>query len=472
MQVNEIVVKSKKVLKEEKRISDINSTLRSNLIEGFKVLLKEALDIRQVQGGFEVFDNSTGQRTPGTVIYPSEGDAEEARDRVRARVGGSTRPSNSNNRRTPPSLAPVDVPPENTNRRSLNARIASRAFKARHGNPLNPFNAFRRGWMYPLAAALGLTVEWQELGFGDEVLESWYKAAEAGRLLRFPEGINSLDDFSPEELNAHMLANEAKYEDMVGYAYGVLCAAYYASIFTALLGPVKTIVKTGKSGLQTSYKIVTSPIKSAIQGKQVLRKFFRHLRTMRNASAVVAAAVGAAAGAGVGGIVTGLVSLILGTTAIWIVELAITRSGLGESILEYIANWTLKQDMEGGLAVMGVNIDPGLVLEWIGTKADGNLTSVAANVSDQQLRQNLQDVRRNVLKNPQTTATDRRIVQNFDFGDDSNTSPQAAAGGSGTAGGATGGSGTARGTTGGAPARNGSTTGTPTINPNLFPQLN
>ena len=81
-------------------------------------------------------------------------------------------------------------------------------------------------------------------------------------------------------------------------------------------------------------------------------------------------------------------------------------------------------------------------------------------------------MRRNVLDNPQTTATDRRIVQNFDFGDNSNTSPQAAAGGSGTAGGATGGSGTAGGATGGAPARNGSTTGAPTINPNLFPQLN
>lgn len=460
MQINEVVVKSAKVLKEEKRISDINRKLRSDLIEGFKVLLKEALDIRQVQGGFEVFDNSTGQRTPGTVIYPSEGDAEEARDRVRARVGGSNRPSDSTNRRTPPSLAPVDVPPEDANRRSRNARIFSRGFKSRHGNPLNPFNAFRRGWMYPLAAALGLTVEWQELGFGDEILLSWYKGAEAGRLVQFPDGINSLDDFpSQNELEAHMLANQKKYEDMVARAYGVLCAAYYASIISLLLGPIVRFSRT-------SLKLVFSPVKATLQAGRALRNFFRHLRSMRNASALVAAAVGAAAGAGVGGIVTGLVSLILGSAAIWLVELAITRSGVGEAILEYIVNWTLQKDIEGGLELLGVSVPVDTVLIWIGSSADANLTSVAANVSNQQLRQNLQDVRRNVLDNPQASAEDKRAIQGFDFGDNSNSNNNtntrpAAAGDGGAAG---------------APASNGSTARpaarTPTINPNLFPQLN
>lgn len=460
MQINEIVVKSEKTLKEEKLISDINRKLRSNLVEGFKVLMKEALDIRRVQDGFEVFDNSTGQRAPGTIIYPNEGDAEEARDRIRARAG-SSRP-NDTNRRTPPSLAPVDTPPPE--RQSRNSRIFSRAFKSRHGNPLNPFNAFRRGWMYPLAAALGLTVEWQELGFGDQVLDSWYRAAEAGRLVRFPDGINSLDDFPSEaELISHLEANQRKYEDMIARAYGVICAAYYAAIIPPLLGPIVAFSTT-------TLKLVFRPIRSVIQAGQALRKFFRYLRTMRNASTIVAAAVGAAAGAGVGGIVTGLVSLILGTAAIWLVELAITRSGLGESILEYIVNWTLQKDIEGGLQLLNVNVEAGTVLRWIGSTADAGLSSVGANVSDQQVRQNLQDVRRNVLTNPQASAEDRRAIQGFDFGDSDSSSNNQSAPQSGSPATSSGGTGSS--TAPAAPARNGSTAGTPTINPNLFPQLN
>jgi len=51
--------------------------------------LREALDIRQVQGGYEVFDTETGRKAPNTLIYGSEGDAESARDRIRA----ATRPT-------------------------------------------------------------------------------------------------------------------------------------------------------------------------------------------------------------------------------------------------------------------------------------------------------------------------------------------------------------------------------------------
>ena len=46
--------------------------------------LREALDIRQVQGGYEIFDTETGRKAPNTRIYGSEGDAESERDRIRA----------------------------------------------------------------------------------------------------------------------------------------------------------------------------------------------------------------------------------------------------------------------------------------------------------------------------------------------------------------------------------------------------
>lgn len=51
--------------------------------------LREALDIRQVQGGYEIFDTETGRKAPNTRIYGSEGDAESERDRIRA----ATRPT-------------------------------------------------------------------------------------------------------------------------------------------------------------------------------------------------------------------------------------------------------------------------------------------------------------------------------------------------------------------------------------------
>ena len=60
------------------------------------IALKEELDIRQVSGGFEVFDTDTGNRAPNTIIYPDEGSAETSRDRMRAAQSGNNRQQPAN----------------------------------------------------------------------------------------------------------------------------------------------------------------------------------------------------------------------------------------------------------------------------------------------------------------------------------------------------------------------------------------
>ena len=54
-------------------------------------ILREDLDIRQIDGGYEIFDTETGRRAPGTIVYPDDGAAEEARDRIRQRTRASLR---------------------------------------------------------------------------------------------------------------------------------------------------------------------------------------------------------------------------------------------------------------------------------------------------------------------------------------------------------------------------------------------
>jgi hypothetical protein len=61
------------------------------------IALKEDLDIRQVSGGFEIFDTETGQRAPNSIIYPDEGSAETSRDRMRAAQPGNNRTTQPNN---------------------------------------------------------------------------------------------------------------------------------------------------------------------------------------------------------------------------------------------------------------------------------------------------------------------------------------------------------------------------------------
>ena len=57
--------------------------------------LREALDIRQVPDGYEVFDTETGRKAPNTLIYSTSGAAEEARDRIRTSTGSSSSTSSS-----------------------------------------------------------------------------------------------------------------------------------------------------------------------------------------------------------------------------------------------------------------------------------------------------------------------------------------------------------------------------------------
>ena len=94
------------------------------------IKLKEALDIRSVSGGFEIFDTENGRRAPGTIIYPDEGSAETTRDRIRA----GTRPSNGSTvgpaatRGTPPELDDLNPRQQRQLRRSGSITIGGETF--------------------------------------------------------------------------------------------------------------------------------------------------------------------------------------------------------------------------------------------------------------------------------------------------------------------------------------------------------
>ena len=79
------------------------------------VKLKEALDIRSVSGGFEIFDTETGRRAPGTIIYPDEGSAETSRDRLRA---AASRPASTSNTPSAGTASGSTVGPANAAARS------------------------------------------------------------------------------------------------------------------------------------------------------------------------------------------------------------------------------------------------------------------------------------------------------------------------------------------------------------------
>ena len=91
------------------------------------IKLKEALDIRSVSGGFEIFDTENGRRAPGTIIYPDEGSAETTRDRLRAaapRAPSQASPQPAP-QATPPSKPPVEADDLSTAERRTLRRTGS-----------------------------------------------------------------------------------------------------------------------------------------------------------------------------------------------------------------------------------------------------------------------------------------------------------------------------------------------------------
>ena len=426
MQINEVLQPSKKSILEEKQLRESRSKVKLSILTEVKRLnaelsLLEDLDVRQVDGGdWMVWDTETN-RAAGSTRFTNPGDAEEARDSMRR----SRSPSPNND----------SSDDDNDNRRSNTRRMAPRYHAAftRYARA-NQILSFRRrlteSWTYFLAGAMGVTVDHTGLlsdyqggedqpGAGDarsleETLDAAWNYAQAGQLYN-PDGLNRdqmrerMNAMSEQERNAHIAANHKKYEAYQLRAYGVVVAAYMSAIFLQVL--VSARAAGGAVGA------AKGAAQGAWTGVKNIGKFIRALRSIRTASTILMAGVGAVFGAGVGGIVTGLISFALGTAAIWLVEIVLTRSGLGPSIIQYIVNTTFEWDMERAAESSVHGYGVGDLLQWAAAGGDYVARATADAISDvpgtTEVQRNLRSIHSELLHDPRAQSELERTVDYF-----------------------------------------------------------
>jgi hypothetical protein len=403
MHVSELLESSNRTKETLASFDKAQKNLNESLKDGFNALAKtfplsEARIIgRNEYAGFVWDQPTSGGRIEvtfpdgRTTTVTSQADARRVADDWLARSRAAAAPSSNTpdndgngSRRTPDADTPRET--------------MRQGFLRRFRRAASPMAAFRRGWMYSLAAAIGLTIDHEDRY--EEQLQEYWLAAQAGELVAFPNGKESLDDLTLQEAEDHLQANTDRYEQIVARAYGLLAAAYYGSIMTALIGP---LWRGGKATV------------GIIRGGRYLRRFIQWAKGLRVAATAIAAGVGAAAGAGVGGIVTGLISFVLGSAAIWAVELVLTRTNAGPTVVAWIVNWTLREDIDGALEVYGMNVNDwsGRVLEYAADQGDVALNVVAnaaADLTSDELQRDLRDARRELLANPRASEVDRRAA--------------------------------------------------------------
>jgi len=416
MQINELLQPSKKSITEEKQLSEIRSKVTSSIMTEVKRLnaelsLLEDLDVRQVDGGDWVVWDTESDKPAGATRFTNPGDAEEARDGMRR---SRTPAAGADNDRPRDS----DAPSSNTRRMAPRYRAAFTRY-ARVNQVLSFRKRLTSSWTYMLAGAMGVTVDHtgllsdyqggEDKPEGDatsleETLDAAWQYAQAGFLYN-PDGLTQeqmverMNAMSSAELNEHIAQNHKMYEAYQLRAYGVVVAAYVPAI-------LRTILVAGPGAARGAYT-----------GIKNIGKFIRALRSIRAATTVLVAGVGAVFGAGVGGIVTGLISFALGTAAIWLVEIVLTRSGLGPSIIQYIVNATFEWDMEQAAADSVHGYGVGDLLEWAAMGGDWVGRATANLISDvpgtTELRRNLQDVRSELLHDPKAQSELERTVDYF-----------------------------------------------------------
>lgn len=413
MNITEIVSLDKKQLNEQLRMREISNGLEKQLKEYFldlklQSLLLEELDVKQLSDGDWVVWDTDTDSSAGATRFASPGEAEEARDSMRK----TRAPSTNNNK-------PADNN-SGSKRTGKNAKFARLHFNSAIKNgPLSINTSIRRSWLFSLAAALGLTVDWGTGdpeegadGFGDDTLELWHRAAIAGKLVPFSvtkAGATSYEDLSREEAKQHADLNIERYKRMVELAYGSVCVLYFYSITTAVLGPVYSMspIKVG-----TPIRLIRHPINTIDLGWKNVKKLIQWARRYRNIFTAASAAAGAIAGAGVGGLITGAVSFILGSAAIWLVELLLEKTGAGGYALEWIVVKLLEIDLAGGTEIFGWEVNPANMVAGAGAQAD-RVVNYAAGVNAEDDKAEIIDIRRNVLTNPRASETDRNATNSL-----------------------------------------------------------
>ena len=472
MQINEVISLSDKQLNEQQRITSIRDDLQSDINEYF-------MDLRLSTLLFEADEDLIGRSVSwlarsgdgvnGEIIGIGSG-AQEGKIQVRGGSRNSVFFINPDKLLDPRTRTPLGI--------TLGGATAAPVAPAVDDNDDDLKKARRTGfvgglkdqrgkgwmrqgvtkwWMYSLAAALGLTIEWgtgeaqgdddNGIGqdFGDEVLDSWFRLGQAGRLVAWSTtkpGATGKDDLSPQELVQHMQANEEKYERMVETAYGAVASMYFIAIATALFGPAWTITKG-------TYRVARKPGVALKKSWGTIKKFIKHLRSIRTAFTAASTAAGALFGAGVGGIITGLMSFVLGSAAIWAVELVLKKTGAADALLEMIVYKFLEWDIAMADSILPWT--PGDVLIGAGRLTDQMANSVAdsANLDATSELNAIRDVQNQVLTNPNTDSETRDSINALT---EPGSAPTTTTTGTGT--------GTSNGSTAGAPANsNPSTSG-------------
>jgi hypothetical protein len=434
MQINEVISLSDKQLNEQLRITNIRDNLQSNINEYFidlrlSTLLLEADE--DLIGRSVAWLARSGDGVNGEIIGIGSG-AQEGKIQVRGGSRNSVFYINPDKLLDPRTRTPLGItlgattapvtPAVDDNDDDL--RRARRTgfvggLKEQRGKGWMR-QGVKKWWMWSLAGALGLTVEWgtgdaegadPENGigqdFGDEVLDSWFRLGNAGRLIHWSAtkpGATSKSDLSPQELVQHMQANEAKYERMVEIAYGAVASMYFVAIATALFGPAWTITKG-------TYRVVRKPGVALRKSWGAIKKFIKYLRSVRTAFTAASTAAGALFGAGVGGIVTGLMSFILGSAAIWAVELVLKKTGAADALLEMLVYKFLEWDLAMADSILPWT--PGDVLVGAGRGMDQMINSVAdgADIDANSDLNAIRDVQNQILTNPNTDSETADAMQ-------------------------------------------------------------
>ena len=456
MQINEVISLSDKQLNEQLRITSIRDKLQSDIHEYFVGLRLSTLLLENDENliGRSVAwlaGNEGNYRGVTGEIVGIGTDGNAGKVMVRGGLRNATFPIRPDRlldpvdrtplgitlgSNTPAAVAPdVDNNDDDGNSRRFKGGLAERPARGWLRQ------SFSKLWMYPLAAALGLTIDWgvgeedDILGqgnFGDDVLVDWYNRG-INRLLVHPshivagampegppDGKQTVPSFTSSQNDEWDRRNEEEYHKLVEIAYGTMISMYFVAITTALFGPAFTVLSTGAGGVTT---FARNPKVALQKSWSAIGKFIRYCKSIRNVfSAASTAAVGVFT-AGVGGIVAGIVSFIVGTAAIWAVEIILKRTGAADAALEWLVFKLLVLDVK--MADTILPWPPTDIMIEMGQRADQlfNYGADAAGLNANDEANVIRDAQRLILTNPATDEQTKLAVNALNPASGSGTTP-------------------------------------------------
>jgi hypothetical protein len=443
MQINEVISLSDKQLNEQLRITSIRDKLQSDIHEYFvglrlsTLLLENDEELIGRAVAWLAGNEGNYRGVTGEIIGIGTG-GNAGKVMVRGGLRNGTFPISPDKlldpvdrtslnitlgSNTPAAVAPDVDDDDDGNRRRFKGGLAERPARGWLRQ------SFSKLWMWQLAAALGLTIDWgvgeedDILGqgnFGDEVLVDWWNRGR-NRLLVHPshivagampegppDGKQTVPSFNTAQNDEWDRRNEEEYHKYVEIAYGTMISMYFVAITTALFGPAFKVVWGGAGGVAT---FARNPKVQLQKVWPAIKKFIRYCKSIRNVfSAASTAAVGVFT-AGVGGVVAGIVSFIVGTAAIWAVEIILKKTGAADAALEWLVFKLLVLDVK--MADTILPWPPTDIIISMGQRADQllNQGADAAGLNANDEANIIRDAQRLILANPATDVETERAVR-------------------------------------------------------------